>query len=199
MSAPLEKSLSTDQTALLMDAIDYKSVEVVMNQLELGASVDAPCISPDFEYTEPSCDGPYGWRPLQYAVFNHRPEVVACLLQHGADANSCSFKHKKYRALRLAVGNHKGIRESKGYCRGRKREYTQIIRLLLEHGADRCGVANNRIVRKQLAKVRWGKVRGAVRVRPFALHWLEEHAKERYKEPDTNGWQALTRQLGCVA
>ena len=94
MSAPLEKSLSTDQTALLMDAIDYKSVEVVMNQLELGASVDAPCISPDFEYTEPSCDGPYGWRPLQYAVFNHRPEVVACLLQHGADANSCSFKHK---------------------------------------------------------------------------------------------------------
>ena len=208
MSVPLKNTLPSDQTTLLMEAIDHQSVDVVEKQLALGALLDAPCICPDFEYeyTEPSCDGPYGWRPLQRAVFKHRPRVVECLLQHGADVNSCSFKKRNYSAIRLAVRAHKDVMKDlkqdkagkgyyKRYYRGLLRDFTHIIRLLLEHGADCCGVANHRIVRKQLAQVRWGKVRWAVRVRPFSLHWIEAHAKARYKEPDTTAWQALTRLL----
>ena len=170
MSTNPDETTDFEQTALLMHAIDHKSVDVVKEQLALGALVDAQCISPDFEYNEPSCDGPCGWRPLQRATFKHRPEVVECLLQHGADVNSSSFKESKYSAIRLAVRAHKDVRKNlkqdqegkgyyKGYYRGLVRDYTQIIRLLLEHRADRSGVASHRIVSQQMAKVRWGKVR----------------------------------------
>ena len=222
MSVPLESdiaSLRVDQTALLMEAIDHKSVDEVKKQLALGASVDAQCISPDwpYTYTSPSCDGPYGWRPLQRAVFKHRPEVVACLLQHGANVNSCSFKKKRYGALRLAARAQKDIlrdMEDEGIPRKRspgnstysehcyrrmRRNFKEIITILLEHGADDpiglSLVAKHPIARKRLAKARWGKVRWAVRVRPFGLHWIEAHAKAKYKEPDTTNWQALTRLL----
>ena len=79
------------------------------------------------------------------------------------------------------------------------RNVKKIITLLLEHGADDpiglSLVAKHPIARKRLAKARWGKVRWAVRVRPFGLHWIEAHAKAKYKEPDTTNWQALTRLL----
>ncbi|GHV40854.1 hypothetical protein FACS1894187_22130 [Synergistales bacterium] len=63
-----------------------------------------------------------GWTALMFATHNiHDPEVVAVLLEHGADVNEKNKREEDYTALMYAVLH---------------RANPQIIKTLLDYGAN---------------------------------------------------------------
>ena len=68
------------------------------------------------------------WSVLMNACFGGQPEVVAFLIDQGADVNVQSPNAHRYRPLHRAVEHKKTMPKTPGH--------TATVRVLLEHGAD---------------------------------------------------------------
>tara|TARA_B110000046_G_scaffold183946_1_gene221211 strand:+ start:2035 stop:2628 length:594 start_codon:yes stop_codon:yes gene_type:complete len=146
----------------------------------------------------------HGQTALMLAIKSNYERIVKILMDAGVDVNcvddegwtplmfSCSRRgHEKYvRALVDAADSYGDTVLM--VATTSKRE--QSVRTLLEAGADtdlcnaegetaislasKCGYEN--ITRRLRVHRHWNMVRKMVRVRPYVLHWIEEHAKAHY-------------------
>ena len=55
----------------LLQAVSYRELTEIVRLIREGA--------------DPNALGPHGWAPLHQAVMDRQPNVVACLLQNGAN------------------------------------------------------------------------------------------------------------------